>query len=169
MVDSESEEQSQVSALPAKKIGNPRWYKGMPSPYPKGRTPFAEGGRRNIRTQLREMLDDRSPDILTKAIDKADAGDTRMLIELMKYIMPQNRAQTEMVDLEIPEDWPIEAKLDAVNNAALAGKISGDQALQITKSFQAQQEAEKLQQALTKLADLNEQIRVIDSTSRRIK
>lgn len=167
----ESPAENTASALPAKKKGgNPAWVKGMPSPYPTGRTPIVLGGRKNIRTLLREKLEDESMNVLTVALDKAKSGkDTRMLTEILKYIMPAQRQVTEMVDLQIPEDWPIEHKLRAINDRALAGLISADQASVLTKSFLQQVEAEKFAQALSELADLKEQIRVVDGTATRVR
>lgn len=170
-VGSEVEAENSHSALLVKrKIGNPNWVKGMPSPYPQGRTPYSLGGRKNIRTLLREKLEDESLNVLTVALEKATAGkDTRMLTEILKYIMPSQRQVTEMVDLQIPEDWPIEHKLRAINDRALAGLISADQASMLTKSFLQQVEAEKFAQALSELADIKQQIRVIDGASSRVK
>lgn len=167
----EPETENTASALQAKgKGGNPNWVKGMPSPYPQGRTPYALGGRKNIRTLLREKLEDESLNVLTVALEKAKAGkDTRMLTEILKYIMPAQRQVTEMVDLQIPEDWSVEHKLRAINDRALAGLISADQASVLTKSFLQQVEAEKFAQALSELAEVKDQIRVIDGSAARVR
>lgn len=72
-----------------KKLGNPDFYKGMPSLNPKGRPK----GSVNKYTKLsRELMSSKGPEIVEKVIDLALEGDRHCLKMCLDRIIPVSKA-----------------------------------------------------------------------------
>jgi hypothetical protein len=63
-----------------------------------GRTPIAQGGKPNVATELRHIMESKGADVVNAMIDAAIAGDTTAGDKILSYIMPKLQAVAVQVD-----------------------------------------------------------------------
>ena len=122
---------------------------------PKGR-PVGSG----IVGELRKQLVAASPEIISKLIENAKAGDSMAMRVIIERIMPTNKPQLPAINLAIPDGSPLD-RANAVLEAAIRGEISPDQAqaiISIQGDLVRLREAEELEKRLIAL----EQRAIID-------
>ena len=109
---------------------------------------------------LRRQLEAASPEIISKLIENAKAGDSMAMRVVIERIMPANKPQLPSINLTIPDGSPLQ-RAGAVLEAAIRGEISPDQAqaiISIQSDLVRLREAEELEKRLLAL----EQRAIID-------
>lgn len=122
---------------------------------PKGR-PVGSG----IVGELRKQLETAAPEIVTKLIENAKAGDSMAMRVIVDRILPAHKPQLPAINLRIPDGSALE-RAGAVLDAAIRGEISPDQAqaiISIQGDLVRLREAEELEKRLLAL----EQRAIID-------
>ena len=76
-------------AEPKKKRGNPNFHKGMKPLNPGGRT---KGSVNKFTALARELMSNKSPEIVAKVIEKAMEGDVNCLKMCLDRILPVHKA-----------------------------------------------------------------------------
>ena len=76
-------------AEPKKKRGNPNFHKGMKALNPAGRT---KGSVNKFTALARELMSNKSPEIVAKVIEKAMEGDVNCLKMCLDRILPVHKA-----------------------------------------------------------------------------
>jgi hypothetical protein len=122
---------------------------------PKGR-PAGSG----IQGQLRKQLEEASPEIVTKLIENAKAGDSMAMRVIIERLLPANKPQLPAININIPDGSPLE-RAHAVLEATIRGEITPDQAqaiIAIQSDIAKLRESEELERRLIAL----EQKAIID-------
>ena len=109
-------DQPEDAAPPAK-----RWYRGMPSPNPRGRPRITD--RRAKVTQT--LLDD-APAIIRVVLDAAKEGDLSACGMVLARILPPIRAQAERVSFDFDPIAPVTEQIEAVLAGIASGALSAD-------------------------------------------
>jgi hypothetical protein len=131
------------------KVNKPphRFKKGQ-SGNPKGR-PAGVG----IQGELRKQLESASPEIITKLIENAKAGDSMAMRVIIDRLLPAHKPQLPAMAISIPDGSPLE-RANAVLDAAVRGEISPDQAqaiISIQGDIARLRELEELERRLVAL------------------
>ena len=122
-----------VSTKTAKRVGNPQWKKGMPSPNPKGRPP----GISDKRAKLAQRMLDDANGIVDAMIGKALDGDTGAAGLILGRILPALRSQTEKVTFQFDATAPTILQVEQVLRAVSEGKVAPDVGKQIIEAIGA--------------------------------
>lgn len=117
----------------APQAGNPKWYKGMKSPNPKGR-PKGIVDKRHKMTQA--MLDD-AHEIAGVVVAKAKEGDLQAASLVLARVMPTLSAQAERVEFDLDPSAPLAKQVEQVLSATSNGELSTDHAERIIKAIGA--------------------------------
>ncbi len=110
--------------------------------------------------KLRKQLETAAPEIVTKLIENAKAGDSMAMRVIVDRILPAHKPQLPAINLRIPDGSPLE-RAGAVLDAAIRGEISPDQAqaiISIQGDLVRLRESEELERRLMAL----EQKAIID-------
>lgn len=109
------------------KVGNPKWYKGMPSPHKAGRPK----GLVDRRAKLTQMLASNADDVLRVVIDAALAGDIQAAGLVLARIAPVLKAQAERVRFEFNAEGSLVDQVRQVLQGVADGHVPPDVAQQI--------------------------------------
>lgn len=162
---------SDEKPLPTKQpwLNGHRWKPGQ-SGNPAGRPRYEPGTKKvkvDRRKQFKEMFADAGEGLIQKAVDIAMTGkDTRLLIELLKYVSPSAKAETDMYDLGLPEDATASERLVAIQIAVTSGRLSPEAATMMSKSIKDAVESEKILQAQQGIAELQQRLKTISGGGR---
>lgn len=139
------------SARTDKKQGNK--FKPGQSGNPKGRP---QGSRNKATIMAQKLLDDKAEEIISKAIELAESGDTTMIRLCVERLVPQRKSQP--VNISLPDfksiaDVPAITK--AVAEATSSGEITPDEAEKIMKVFDRHLDA-------LQLVDIEARVKVLE-------
>lgn len=102
-----------------------RWKPGE-SGNPNGRTP-GSGEVSKLRASIAEHL----PEIITRLVTQARAGDAQAARLLLERVLPPIKATEEPVSLTLPPDAGLTAQGAAIVQAVAAGKLAPGQGAQL--------------------------------------
>ena len=139
------------------KSGNP---KGRP------RRTDTNGVKVDRRTLYKQLFDQGAADVIAAMIEAAKKGDVKAGAVVMRYLMPENKAVMEAVDLGLPDNAPLEERLAALTQAVTDGRVSPDAAAAVAKSLRDATESAKLLEAMSRMDALKKEIGRINGTSR---
>lgn len=97
------------------------WYKGMPSPNPKGRPRITDR-----KAKVNQDLLEEAPAILRVVLDAAKAGDLSACGMLLARLMPPLRAQSERVAFDFDPRRSVSEQIEAVLAGIASGVLSAD-------------------------------------------
>jgi hypothetical protein len=103
--------------------------------------------------ELRKQLEEASPQIVTKLIENAKAGDSMAMRVIVDRILPVHKPQLPALNLSIPDGSPLD-KANAILEATIKGDISPDQAqaiISIQSDIARLRESEELEKRLIAL------------------
>ncbi len=110
-------------------------------------------GIRDRRMALREALEGRGEELLEKAIEKAVAGDTAVLIALLARLVPKAKPESDLIELPSRSESPSAQAMQLVS-AALSGEIAPSIAAELIQAITNAvkvREADEIQGRLEKL------------------
>ena len=106
--------------------GNPElpkgWYRGMPSPNPRGRPPSITDKKAKL---TQRMLAD-ADGIIDAMVAQALEGDTGAASLILSRVLPALRSQTEKVQFPFDATAPIAMQIEAVLAAVAEGVVAAD-------------------------------------------
>lgn len=102
-----------------------RWKPGE-SGNPNGRTP-GSGEVAKLRASIAEHL----PEIITRLVTQARAGDAQAARLLLERVLPPMKATEQPVELTLPPDAGLTAQGAAIVQAVAAGKLAPGQGAQL--------------------------------------
>ena len=133
---------------------------------PKGRPRREDGGKVDRRTLYKQLFDQGVADVIAAMIEAAKNGDVKAGAVVMRYLMPENKAVMEAVDLGLPDNAPLEERLAALTQAVTDGRVSPDAAAAVAKSLRDATESAKLLEAMNRMDALKKEIGRLNGTSR---
>lgn len=136
--------------------------KGAPSPNPKGRPRLGEGGKQDYRKLFREQMNQRGADVVKACLDKAAAGDTKMIAIAMRYLMPEAKADSGNIDLELDPNATMEERLAALVNKISTGDVSVEAGAIAAKSLRDITESAKTLEALQRMDAIQAELKSLD-------
>ncbi len=98
------------------------WYRGMPSPNPRGRPPGITD--RKAKLTMRMLAD--ADGIVDAMVAQALDGDTGAASLILSRVLPALRNQTEKVQFPFDPTAPIPMQIEAVLAAVAAGTLAAD-------------------------------------------
>lgn len=110
-------------------------------------------GIRDRRMALREALEGRGEELLEKAIERATAGDTAVLIALLARLVPKAKPESDLIELSPQSESPSTQAMQLVS-AALSGEIAPSTAAELVQAITNAvkvREADELQERLERL------------------
>jgi len=116
---------------------------------PAGKKP----GTRDKRTELRELLKPRAPELLQVVLEQALAGDLTAARLILDRILPPVRATSEPVNLILPAG-SLSDQAQSIMQAATDGRLTTDEAAGLMAVLQGQlriKEQDELERRLTAL------------------
>jgi len=125
--------------------GNPR---GCPS-----------GSRNRATIMAQKLLDDKSENIVKKAIELAEEGDSTMIRVCMERLVPQRKSfpvKISLPDFKKVEDMPAVTK--AIADATSSGELTPEEADKILKIFDRHLKALELADIEARLQALEEKL-----------
>jgi hypothetical protein len=102
---------------------------------------------------LRAALEGRGEELLEKAIEKATAGDTAVLVALLSRLIPKAKPESDLIELPLQSENPSARAMQLVS-AALSGEIAPSVAAELIQAITNAvkvREADELQERLEKL------------------
>ena len=117
---------------------------------PAGKKP----GTKDKRTELRELLKPRAPELLQVVLEQALAGDLTAARLILDRILPPVRATSEPVKMELPKGATLSEQAQAVVAAATSGELTTDEAAGLMAVLQGQlriKEQDELERRLAAL------------------
>jgi hypothetical protein len=91
-------------------------------------------GVKDRRTALREVLECRGEELLSKAVERALEGDTAVLITLLSKIIPRLKPESLVIESPIVGSNPFE-QATALVASTLSGKIAPSVAAELMQSL----------------------------------
>jgi hypothetical protein len=91
-------------------------------------------GVKDRRTALREALECRGEELLSKAVERALEGDTAVLITLLSKIIPRLKPESLVIESQIVGSNPVE-QATALVASTLSGNISPSVAAELMQSL----------------------------------
>lgn len=117
---------------------------------PTGKKP----GTKDRRTELRELLKPRAPELLAMIVEQALAGDMTAAKLVLDRVCPPVKATSEPVKLELPKGATLSEQAQAVMDSAMSGELTTDEAAGLMAVLQGQlriKEQDELERRLTAL------------------
>ena len=109
------------------------WYRGMPSPNPRGRPP----GITDRKAKLTQRMLADADGIVSVLIAQALEGDTGAASLVLSRVLPALRNQAEKVQFPFDPTAPIPKQIEAVLAAVAAGAVAPDVGQVIIHSIKA--------------------------------
>jgi len=110
-------------------------------------------GIRDRRLALREALEGQGEELLKKAIEKATAGDTAILVALLSRLIPKAKPESDLIEISLQSQSPSSQAMQLVS-AALCGEIAPSTAAELIQAITNAvkvREADELQERLEKI------------------
>jgi hypothetical protein len=98
------------------------WYRGMPSPNPRGRPPGITDKKAKLTHRMLADADGIIDAMVAQALD----GDTGAASLILSRVLPTLRSQTEKVQFPFDPAAPIPMQIEAVLAAIAAGALPAD-------------------------------------------
>lgn len=112
-------------------------------------------GVRDRRTALREALESRGEELLSKAVERALGGDTTVLIALLSKVIPRIKPESVAIENNISGRSPTE-QATAIVSSALSGNLAPSIASELLQSLACAvkvREADELLSRIERLED----------------
>lgn len=129
---------------------------------PKGRPRLGEGGKQDYRKLFREEMNRRGAGVVKACLDLAEQGDIKAIGIAMKYLLPEAKADSGSVDLELPEDATMEDRLAALVNKISTGEVSVEAGSIAARAMRDSIESAKTLEALQRMDTLQSEINAIN-------
>lgn len=145
-----------------KKYGFQKGVSGNPGGVPKGGRPR----KTDYRKLFREQMNQRGADVVKACLDKAAAGDTKMIAIAMRYLMPEAKADSGNIDLELETTATMEDRLSALVNKISSGEVSVEAGAIASKALRDAIEGAKTLEALSRMDKIQDELKSLDRAQR---
>lgn len=133
---------------------------------PKGRPRIGEGGKQDYRKLFREQMNQRGADVVKACLDKAAAGDTKMIAIAMRYLLPEAKADSGNIDLELAPEASMEDRLAALVNKISSGEVSVEAGALAARSLKEITESAKTLEAIQRMDAIQAELKALDRKGR---
>ena len=126
------------------------WYRGMPSPNPKGRPPGISDRKAKLAQRMLADADGIVEVLVAQALD----GDTGAASIILSRVLPALRNQTEKVQFPFDPAAPIPQQIEAVLAAVAVGAVAPDVGQVIISSIKSLAEVRAVEELEARIITL---------------
>lgn len=117
---------------------------------------------KDYRKMFVEEMNRRGPAVIKACLDAAEQGDVKAIAIAMKYLMPEAKADSGGIDLELAPEATMEDRLAALVNKISTGEVSVEAGSIAARAMRDSIESAKTLEALQRMDTLQSEINAIN-------